>query len=541
MIHRTPDQEAENSTGWQRAGRLCGALVLAGLLCVVIRYAGLTHYLLHGRMREARGQRPRTILRVWDWCSPAIDEKFGEYFAAVKREFERTHPDVEVVFQFVPFGQYEQKMATALVGNSPPDVFQSSVYWSEGFYDRGMLLPLNRFLERERAARESRRRRGLPIDPGEIVDREAYLDAAWRHNHKPDGTVFGIPQILDATCLAWNLTLLRKAAAADPEIRAMFAKKPDGERDYDHLRYDAVRDWAQFRRIARALTRYDPRGRLALDAKGDFMQAGFVIHAHGSGAGVVEPWFAANGTNFQDALGTKALFANAAGLEATQFLLDLYWRDHVSPPFRRQLSDDEVFNQGKVACVVAGTWAGKYITRNTEGRLRFDMTAFPPGPHGQKPSTLTWGNMLVIPRRSQHPGLAWEYIKFITSYSGSLRLLRYTEQNSPRKDVYNGPEWRAACAQYPYLHNVPAICASGRKLRHTQINATNYATQPIFETLLLRYPEIAAGRGPYPSVQAALQTAAAAADRIYRRYNAQVAQWQAAAFSPSPECLQARR
>ncbi|HZP81400.1 MAG TPA: hypothetical protein VFB21_07170, partial [Chthonomonadaceae bacterium] len=68
-----------------------------------------------------------------------------------------------------------------------------------------------------------------------------------------------------------------------------------------------------------------------------------------------------------------------------------------------------------------------------------------------------------------------------------------------------------------------------------------YATQPIFETLLLRYPEIAAGRGPYPSVQAALQTAAAAADRVYRRYNAQVAQWQAAAFSPSPERLQARR
>ena len=67
--------------------------------------------------------------------------------------------------------------------------------------------------------------------------------------------------------------------------------------------------------------------------------------------------------------------------------------------------------------------------------------------------------------------------------------------------------------------------ASGKKLRHTQINATNYATQPIFETLLLRYPEIAAGRGPYPSVSAAMQTAAAAADRVYRRYNVQVAQW----------------
>jgi ABC-type glycerol-3-phosphate transport system substrate-binding protein len=176
---------------------------------------------------------------------------------------------------------------------------------------------------------------------------------------------------------------------------------------------------------------------------------------------------------------------------------------------------------------VAGTWSGKYITRNTEGWLHFDNTPFPPGPHGSGPSTVTWGNMLVISRRSQQPDLAWEYIKFITSKEGSLRLLRHIEQNSPRKDFYETPAWREMCARNPYLWNVPGICASGKKLRHTQINATDHATRPIFESILLRYPEIVSGRGPYPSVEAGLKLAAGAADRVYQRYNDQVAYWRA--------------
>jgi len=83
-------------------------------------------------------------LRVWDWWSPSGNEAYGAYFASVKETFERRHPDVEIVYQIVPFGHYVQKLATAMIGQSPPDVFQSSVFWAEGFYQRGMLRPLRR-------------------------------------------------------------------------------------------------------------------------------------------------------------------------------------------------------------------------------------------------------------------------------------------------------------------------------------------------------------------------------------------------------------
>ena len=52
--------------------------------------------------------------------------------------------------------------------------------------------------------------------------------------------------------------------------------------------------------------------------------------------------------------------------------------------------------------------------------------------------------------------------------------------------------------------------------------------QPVFESLLLRAPEIAAGTGPYPSIRAGLQAAAASANRVYDRYNHQAEAWSAA-------------
>jgi hypothetical protein len=145
--------------------------------------------------------------------------------------------------------------------------------------------------------------------------------------------------------------------------------------------------------------------------------------------------------------------------------------------------------------------------------------------------------MLVIARRSQQPDLAWEYIKFVTSLTGARRLLKHIEQNSPRRDFYQSRDWEEACRRQPSLTNVPAICASGIKLRHTQINAVDDQVKPAFETLMLRYPDIQAGKGPYPSVAAGLQDAAARVTRVYDRYNAQVAYWHRThqvAGSPKP-------
>jgi hypothetical protein len=51
----------------------------------------------------------------------------------------------------------------------------------------------------------------------------------------------------------------------------------------------------------------------------------------------------------------------------------------------------------------------------------------------------------------------------------------------------------------------------------------------VIETILLHYPDIEEGRGPYTSVEDALSRAAQSVDAVFRRYNRQVASWTAAA------------
>lgn len=481
------------------------------LLCLIAALVVIAALWRSGVARALQGNASsgRPIqLKVWDWWSPSANEEYGAYFAAVERVYEERYPQVDLVLQIVPFGNYVQKLATAMVGSAPPDVFQSSVYWAEGFYQRGMLLPLDSLLAQASG-----------YTGGQRLAQEVFLPSAWRHNHAVDGTVFGIPQVIDAQCLIWNLDLLQQAAREDEEIRELFAQLPDGTPDYQRLRFDAVRDWEHFRRLAKKLTRY------GLD--GTVEQAGFVINAYSGGAGMFPPWLAANGGHFQDEQGTRALFATPGGVEALEFMARLYWEDKVCPPFRRQIADAELFEEGKVACMAAGTWSGKDIIRDTLGWKHFAKTAFPPGPRGSGQKTLTWGNMLVISRRCPQVEAAWNYVRLVCGLEGNLLRLKYLGYNGPRLDLYQTPQWQAAVEARPYLANVPQICLAGDKLRHTEIIATDHQATPVFEALLLRYPEIVAGQGPYPSVAAALGEAARNVDQVYTRYQQQAQGWLA--------------
>ena len=479
-------------------------VLAAALVSAIALQAGLTRAWLTSL---GVGSSRAIQLRVWDWWSPSGNEAYGAYFAEVKATFERRHPDVEIIYQIVPFGHYVQKLATAMTGQSPPDVFQSSVFWAEGLYQRGMLRPLNDLLAQNDDGPDSR------------LSQEAFLPPAWRHNHTLDGAVYGVPIIIDALCLIWNLDILKRAAQRDAEILAMFARHPDGTTDYSRLRYDAVADWEHFRRLMQKLT--------IRKADGTLEQAGFVMQTAAVGARTLSPWLAANGGRYQDAAGSRAMFDAPEGVEAMEFLAKLCWEDRVCAPLRLHMSEIEEFQQGRVAATVAGTWSGKDIIRNTLGWHQFAKTAFPPGPRGRGQKTVSWSNMLVISKRASHVDAAWRYIQFVASLEGNLLRLKHLGYIGPRLDFYQTPQWRAAVRQQPYLSNVKPICLAGEKLRHTEIIAVNHQANPIIETILLRYPDIVAGHGPYPSVAAALRQAARHVNNVYQRYQQQVERWMA--------------
>ena len=492
-------------------GRLLtvSGVALSVVVAAVILRAGITRTWTEGAISRAHGQSPRPVeLKVWDFLSPSINEDYGTYYNELERIFEQRNPDIDVVYQFVPFPTYTQKVSTAMVGPNPPDVFQSSIAYSEGFFHRGMLRPLNDLLENNRS------------EPPELrIGEEAFMPSAWRHNHTEDGIVFGIPQVIDTNCMIWNLDILELEAGRHDEILEMFERRPDGEVDYDRLRFEAVRDWDHFRRIMKLLTTYHPDG--SVD------RAGFVLDAGQFDAvGMFELWVAANGGRFQHPAGRRAEFNSPMGVQAMDFLGRLYWEDRVCPPFRRQIKSTEMFEEGKAAAVVIGTWAAKDIIRDTMGWRHFAMTAFPPGPQGDGQRTLNWGNMLVIAKATRKLEAAWSYLKFVTSLEGNLLRLKTLGYNGPRLDFYGTQAWKDTLANRPFISNVEEICRVAGKKRHTEYSVAMHASGAIFETALRRYPDIVSGQGPYRSIQEALDEAALHVDGIFDRYNRQVARWR---------------
>ena len=535
---------------------LAGALVLAGWIAVdaargrgvwtaVGRYivdltsrAGPTRDL--GRaVRNAAGvrlERP-IILRVWDYWSPSTTEDFAKYFNELETRFEASHPDVDVVYQSVPFGFVEQKLATGMIGERPPDIFQCSVWWAQAMYARGTLLKLNKYIDRT----------------PELQD-DQFFTAALYHS-RDRGDIYGVPQIFDANCLMWNLDRIKAKLGqikaklakieAEPdqakakrdwikakrELEGLFARHEEGEKkgeiDYTRIRFDAVRDWEHFRRIARTLT----------DRKAG--QYGFEINAYRMEAGTFMGWAAANGARFQNRAGTRALFNTTAAAEAVRFLLDLYHEDRVSPAFRPVAASRELFQKGDVACSQGGTWDGKQIVRDTLGWRGFGMTAFPPGPRGTEQKTHSWGNMLVIGSRCKNPDVAWDYLRLVCGLEGAKLRLTLLKHNSPRRDLYETEEWRRMVREEPFLENVPKICASGDPLRHTQPAAVGDELIPIFEHLMLNYPTVKAKwRLENPEVETeelklriardALERAAERVNAVYKRYSRVLDDWAAA-------------
>ena len=98
-----------------------------------------------------------------------------------------------------------------------------------------------------------------------------------------------------------------------------------------------------------------------------------------------------------------------------------------------------------------------------------------------------------------------------------------------------GGAWKAAVRERPFLANVPRICAVGDPLYHTQTGAVRDEVQPIFEYMMLHWPEVEAGGGRFRGPADALHAAAERVNAVYRRYQRAVAAWGADGRPPEGE------
>jgi ABC-type glycerol-3-phosphate transport system substrate-binding protein len=280
-------------------------------------------------------------------------------------EFRKNHPDVAVNIEFIPWGQYTDKILTEFVGGQPADVAWIENSHACRLIPKGALLPLNEFLEKDKTI-------SIKDYWPAIVDR-----------YTIDGKIYCIPNdVAPCALVYYNKNLFDKAGVEYP--------KDDW-------------DWNEFVETAKKLT---------VISNGKVIQYGFytthwnnfVLSAGGQEVdNVKKP--------------RKCLLNTPEALKGVQFYFDLALKHKVMPPqvgeaTLRDLSVEQMFIYQKVAMVMTGIWvSGQFEKSITE--FDWDVALCPRAPGKKHPIVSTGGSGWGIIKGTKYPEYAWEIVKLL--------------------------------------------------------------------------------------------------------------------------------
>jgi len=117
----------------------------------------------------------------------------GEVVRKLVPEFERRHPEIALEVQQIPWTAAHEKLLTAYVGGTTPDVAQLGNTWIPELVALGALEPLDSWIARSRA-----------------IDRNDGFPGIWQTNML-DGVTWGVPWYVDTRVLFYRSDLVAAA------------------------------------------------------------------------------------------------------------------------------------------------------------------------------------------------------------------------------------------------------------------------------------------------------------------------------------------
>jgi multiple sugar transport system substrate-binding protein len=327
---------------------------------------------------RADGAREVTI-RFWAMGAE------GEQVAKLVPQFERENPGIRVRVQQIPWTAAHEKLLTAHVGKSTPDVAQLGNTWIPEFEALGALRPLGPLIERSSVIRE-----------------QSFFPGIWATN-VVDDTVYGIPWYVDTRVLFYRKDLLAQAG---------WRERPT--------------TWADWRRAMEDIKRTVGKDRWAIFLPTNEwaqpavlgMQAGSPILKDG---------------------GRWGAFSDPEFLRAFEFYLSLY-RDGLAPVYGNTDVANlfQEFERGLFVFYITGPWNIGEFGRRLPAELQDDWATAPlPGPTGAESGLSTaGGSSLVLFRESEHPNEAWKLIEFMSRPEIQVRFYQLTGDLPPRLEAW---------------------------------------------------------------------------------------------------------
>jgi len=335
----------------------------------------------------------------------------GEVVQQLLPEFERRHPELRVEVQQIPFVMAHEKLLTAFVGRSTPDVAQLGSTWIPELAAIGALAALDGRVAESRA-----------LSPGD------FFPGSW-DGGVIEGQVYAIPWYVDTRLLFYRTDLLAAAGCELPP-----------------------RTWSSWRRcMERLKARAGPDGFAILLPTNEWPPPVALLVDAGSPL-------------LRDG-GRYGAFRDPRSRRAMSFYVDLF-RAGLAPVVvdYRVGNLYQLFAQGWFAMYISGPWdMGEFRRRLPPALAGSWATAPLPAPDdaaGGVGTGLVGGSSLVIFRASRHQRAAWELVEYLSQPAQQARFYALVGDLPARRAAWQDPalagDRRARAFQEQLQHAVAA-------------------------------------------------------------------------------------
>ncbi len=318
----------------------------------------------------------------------------GEVVKELIPEFERANPGIRVVVQQIPFLNAHEKILTACVGHSTPDLAQVGNTWIPELANLNAIAPLDGRVGRSAG-----------------ISQADFFPGIWDTN-VVGGALRGIPWYVDTRLLFYRSDLL--AAAGFPSPPRTWSQ------------------WLEAMRRIKARPGAEGKTRYAVLLPVDEHEQP-VILGREMGAALLR-----DGDRYGD-------FRSPAFRRAADFYVGLY-RSGLAPPWANAQIPNvyQPFAAGEYAFYITGPWnVGEFRHRLPPEMQDKWKTAPMPAPDGAGTYpgvSVAGGASLVLFGASRHPDESWKLIEFLSQPSIQVRFHQLTGDLPPRLSAWKTSE-----------------------------------------------------------------------------------------------------
>jgi multiple sugar transport system substrate-binding protein len=311
----------------------------------------------------------------------------GEVVRELVPDFERRHPGIRVDVQQIPWTAAHEKLLTAYVGRTTPDVSQLGNTWIAELAALGALEPL-----------DPRLARSPSIAPGD------YFAGIWDSN-VVDGRTWGVPWYVDTRVLFYRADLVKAAGVPWPPT-----------------------SWSEWRDSMRRIQATSGPDNYAILLPIDEWAQPVILGLQ-AGADLLSPG------------GVRGHFRDPRFRRAVAFYADLY-ASRLAPPLDASGLANlyQQFAEGYFAMVITGPWnLGEFRRRIPADRQHLWATAPLPPPDADMPqpgASIAGGSSLVLFHHARHPEAAWRWIEYLSAPAQQARFYAETGDLPARRSAW---------------------------------------------------------------------------------------------------------